>query len=167
MDDRMVLRRIGIVCQQGGHATIRVDSAYRAALQGLDEFSHCHVLWWAGSDFGLGFDTRSVLHAELPYAPGRSSGVFANRGPFRPNPIGLTVCPIRRVDMASGTLEVAAIDALDGTVVVDVKAYYGCCDRVRSPRTPSWLPPWGEWVPDDGIRLEDVRAERCRGQRRS
>jgi tRNA (Thr-GGU) A37 N-methylase len=67
----------------------------------------------------------------------------------------MTVCPILRVDQAAGSLEVAAIDALDGTAVLDVKPYYGCCDRVREPRTPSWLPDWGEWIPEGGIGMDD------------
>ena len=153
--EEMILKRVGTVRQLGDKAVIDIDESYKPALRGLDEFSHCHVLWWSGSDFGMGFDTRSVLDGELPYAPGRSAGVFANRSPFRPNLIAMTVCPVLRVDQAAGALEVAAIDALDGTAVLDVKPYYGCCDRVREPRTPSWLPDWGEWIPDGGIGLDD------------
>lgn len=155
MDERMELRKVGIVRREAGRTFVDLLPEYRAALAGLEEFSHCHVLWWSGSDFGMGFDTRSVLEGELPYAPGRRSGVFANRSPFRPNLVALTVCPVRAVDAAAGRLELAAIDALDGTAVLDVKPYYGCCDRVRAPRTPAWLPPWGEWVPEDGIALDD------------
>lgn len=154
MEEKMELRRIGTVRRSNGRAVVEIVPAYRAALAGLEEFSHCHVLWWAGSDFGMGFDTRSVLEGELPYAPGRRSGVFANRSPFRPNLVAMTVCPIRKVDAETGILEPEAIDALDGTAVLDVKPYYGCTDRVKSPRTPSWLPDWGEWVPEEGIDLE-------------
>ena len=154
MEDRMELRRIGTVKRTDKGTVVEIDAPYRAGLSGLDEFSHCHVLWWSGSDFGMGFDTRSVIEGDLPYAPGRRSGVFANRSPFRPNLIAMTVCPIKRVDAVAGILEPAAIDALDGTAVLDVKPYYGCVDRVKAPRTPSWLPPWGEWVPESGIDLE-------------
>jgi tRNA (Thr-GGU) A37 N-methylase len=155
MEQTMTIRGIGAVRRENGKTFAEIEAAYRPALAGLEEFSHCHVIWWAGSDFGMGFDTRTVLEGELPYAPGRKSGVFANRSPFRPNLIAMTVCPIRSVDRKTGRIELAAIDALDGTAVLDVKPYYGCCDRVRAPRTPSWLPDWGEWIPEEGIGLED------------
>ncbi len=57
--------------------------------------------------------------------------VFAYRGPFRPNPIAMTVCPVRSVDRRAGIVDVADIDALEGTPVVDVKGSDGCSDRVR------------------------------------
>lgn len=154
MDVKMELVRIGTVRRKGGRVTVEIDPAFRDGLEGLEEFSHCHVLWWAHEDFGMG-DTRKILGGDLPYAPGHRAGVFACRGPFRPNPIAMTVCPIRAVDRAAGTVEVAAIDAMDGTPVVDMKAYYGTCDRVRESREPSWLPPWGSWVPEKGIGLEE------------
>jgi len=150
----MSLVGIGKVVRKEGKTFIAIGAPYRKGLEGLEEFSHCHVLWWAGNDFGMGFDTRTVLHGELPYAPGHSSGVFANRSPFRPNLVAMTVCPIWSADAANGLVEVAAIDALDDTVVLDIKPYYGCCDRVAAPRTPSWLPDWGESVPEGGMGLE-------------
>jgi tRNA (Thr-GGU) A37 N-methylase len=61
---------------------------------------------------------------------------------------------VLHVDREKGVLEIDNIDAFDDTVVVDIKAYYGCTDRVRECRTPSWLPDWGEWVPEGGIGLE-------------
>jgi tRNA (adenine37-N6)-methyltransferase len=152
MEEKMELVKIGEIRREAGGAYVAVDAAYRAGLEGLEEFSHCHVIWWANADFG--FDKRSVLSGELPYAPGHTAGVFACRGPFRPNLVSMTVCPIRSVDRASGRLEIADIDAMDGTPVIDIKAYYGVCDRVKENREPSWLPAWGKWVPENGISLE-------------
>ena len=154
MENAMELREIGRVERRDGRTFIIVGDRYREALEGLQEFSHCHVLWWSGHDFGMGFDTRTVLTGELPYAPGRSSGVFACRSPFRPNLIAMTVCPLRGVDAKSGKVEVSNIDALDGTVVLDIKPYYPSVDRVRSARVPDWLPEWGDWVPEEGFDLE-------------
>ena len=151
----MELRKIGTVERRGDRTLIVLDAEYREGLKGLDEFSHCHALWWSGEDFGMGIDTRSVLTAELPYAPGKRAGVFACRGPFRPNLIAMTVCPIRGLDAARGEVEVAAIDAMDGTTVLDIKPYYPSVDRVRNARVPAWLPDWGEWVPDGGFGMED------------
>lgn len=155
MAETMVLREVGAVERRDGRTWVRIRPEYREALRGLEEFSHCHVLWWSGSDFGTGFDTRSVLSGELPYSPGRTAGVFGCRGPFRPNLIAMTVCPIRAVDPEAGRIEVAAIDAFDGTAVLDVKPYYPSADRVRDARVPAWLPDWGEWAPDGGFGLDE------------
>jgi len=154
MTQAMVLKEVGVVGRRSGRTFVKIRPEYREALRGLEEFSHCHVLWWSGGDFGMGFDTRSVLSGDLPYAPGRTAGVFGCRGPFRPNLIAMTVCPIVNVNGDTGEIEVAAIDAFDGTVVLDVKPYYPSVDRVREARVPAWLPDWGTWVPEGGVDLE-------------
>jgi tRNA (Thr-GGU) A37 N-methylase len=152
MDEKMELVRIGTIRRSAEGVFVEVEAPFRQGLEGLEEFSHCHVLWWAHADFG--FDKRKVLGGELPYAPGHKAGVFACRGPFRPNLVSMTVCPITSVDRASGRIGVADIDAFDGTPVIDIKSYYGVCDRVKEPRQPEWLPNWGEWVPEKGLGLE-------------
>jgi tRNA (Thr-GGU) A37 N-methylase len=45
-------------------------------------------------------------------------------------------------------VEVAGLDAREGTPVIDLKAYFPVCDRVRQARTPVWLPEWPQWVPE-------------------
>ncbi len=46
-------------------------------------------------------------------------------------------------------------DAYDGTPTVDLKAYLPVCDRVKEPSIPEWLSYWPEWMPEEGIGLED------------
>jgi tRNA (Thr-GGU) A37 N-methylase len=46
-------------------------------------------------------------------------GVFAGRGPRRPNRIGLTCCTIESVD--GRELRVVGLDAVSGTPVIDLK----------------------------------------------
>jgi tRNA (Thr-GGU) A37 N-methylase len=152
MTEDMRLVQIGTVRREKSGVFIEIEPAYREGLAGLEEYSHCHVLWWANADFG--FDKRKVLTAELPYAPGHKAGVFACRGPFRPNLVMMTVCPINEVDFSNGRIKVADIDAMDGSPVLDLKAYYGVCDRVKEPLQPAWLPAWGDWVPQKGIGIE-------------
>lgn len=50
-------------------------------------------------------------------------GVFATRTPHRPNPIGITLAKIERVDKAARTVVVSGIDLVDGTPIVDLKPY--------------------------------------------
>ena len=79
--------------------------------------------------------------------------MFACRAEYRPNPIGVTVCPVIDVDEASGTVTVADIDAFDGTPIVDLKPYIGVTDRVRDVTTPPWFEDWPEWLPEEGLGL--------------
>jgi tRNA (Thr-GGU) A37 N-methylase len=50
---------------------------------------------------------------------------------------------------------VADIDAYDGTPVIDLKAYFPVCDRVKEARIPAWLVDWPEWMPEEGLGLYD------------
>ena len=131
--------------------TLHIDAPYRPALAHLEDFSHVIVLWWVtGHDNP---ESREITRCELPYAPGVEAGVFACRAEYRPNPIGVTVCPIVDVDETFGRVTVADIDAFDGTPVLDLKPYIGVTDRVREVEAPAWFDGWPEWLPDEGLGL--------------
>jgi tRNA (Thr-GGU) A37 N-methylase len=49
------------------------------------------------------------------------TGVFATRSPDRPNPIGLHRVSITAIE-APTRLRVAALEAIDGTPILDLKA---------------------------------------------
>jgi hypothetical protein len=56
-------------------------------------------------------------------------GVFATRSPFRPNHLGLSLVELLSIESASGvSLEVAGLDLLDGTPIVDIKPYVPYAD---------------------------------------
>jgi tRNA (Thr-GGU) A37 N-methylase len=111
------------------------------------------VFWWAEQEDEE--YNRKTLQTEPPYAQGHITGVFACRSPYRPNPIAMTTCKILSVDEERGLVNIANIDAFDGTRIVDLKAYFPVCDRVKNAHIPEWLSDWPEWMPDDGIGLED------------
>jgi excinuclease ABC subunit A len=81
--------------------------------------------------------------------------VFGARAPARPNPIGLTVAEVVSVDHKRGVVEIASIDAFDGTPILDIKPHIPVDDRVKEARTPEWMAGWPEWVPDAGIGLPE------------
>ena len=117
MPDAMTLRSIGTVVRDE-HVTLSIDPPYRPALAHLADFSHVIVLWWVtGHDNP---ESREITRCELPYAPGVEAGVFACRSEYRPNPIGVTVCPIVDVEEATGRVTVADIDAFVGTPILDL-----------------------------------------------
>lgn len=147
------LEPIGRVVRDATGVRVEIDPAYRDALLGLDRFSHVTVLTWLEA-----FDTdegRGTLQCDPPYAPDHRTGVFACRSPLRPNPIAATVCPISGVDLDDGVVDIADIDTYVGTPVIDLKAYFPVCDRVREATIPEWLTDWPEWLPDEGIGLQE------------
>jgi tRNA (Thr-GGU) A37 N-methylase len=84
---------------------------------GLDAFSHAEVVF----QFDQLPESEVVLTARHPRGnpDWPRVGVFAQRGRNRPNRLGVSVCRILAVD---GTrLEVAGLDAIDGTPVLDIK----------------------------------------------
>lgn len=62
-------------------------------------------------------------------------GVFADRGPRRPNRIGMTTCTITSVD--GRQLEVLGLDAVTGTPVIDLKP-----TMIEFQPTNVRQPPW-------------------------
>ena len=99
-------------------STIVVDERFgEACLQGLEEFSHVEVLF-VFDRFPDGGDFREPRpyrgRADLP-----PMGVFAGRGPRRPNRIGVTCCRVESVD--GRELTVVGLDAVAGTPVIDLK----------------------------------------------
>ncbi|MDX2157713.1 MAG: tRNA (N6-threonylcarbamoyladenosine(37)-N6)-methyltransferase TrmO [Hyphomicrobiaceae bacterium] len=101
---------------RGGEARLEVNPAYRPALIGLERYSHLWVLAW------LHEARREPLVIRPPHADA-PVGVLALRSPVRPNPIGLTAVRLLRVDRQAGTVEIDAIDFLDGTPLIDIKPY--------------------------------------------
>ena len=67
------------------------------------------------------------------------------------NPIAMTTCKLLDVDEEQGVVRVSKIDAYDGTPIVDLKAYFPVCDRVKDASIPKWLSEWPEWMPDEGL----------------
>ena len=119
---------------KGDRAEIRLREAFASGLAGLGGFSHAFVLTWLDR---VSDEERATL-GERPggIAALPEVGVFALRTHHRPNPLGLTVVRIERVE--GGTVHVVGLDAIDGTPVLDIKPYLPPYDSVRDARLPAW-----------------------------
>ena len=142
---------IGYIRRSEENIQLEILEHFRPALKQLDHFSHVIVFWWA--DRHDNEKSRSFMQTEPPYAQGKVTGVFATRAEYRPNLIAMTTCKLLAVDEEEGVVQVAKIDALDGTPIIDLKAYFPVCDRVRDASIPEWLSDWPEWMPDEGLDL--------------
>nr|XP_045602356.1 tRNA (adenine(37)-N6)-methyltransferase-like [Procambarus clarkii] len=90
------------------------------ALEGLHEYSHVWIFFVFDQN-----DEKALGHSKTKVAPprlnGERVGVFATRSPHRPNPLGLTLARLERVQ--DDSLYLSGIDILDGTPVLDIKPY--------------------------------------------
>lgn len=136
-----LLKSVGTVFAGETGFGIQLEPQYRAALEGLEGFSHVQVLWWATQ-----CDTaqaRAQFTEHKPYSKGPETlGTFATRSPLRPNPIGITTALVTGMDCTKGMLSLAWIDAFDGTPVLDIKPYTPAVDRVEAPQVPEWCCHW-------------------------
>lgn len=113
----------------GKDAIIEVMPEYVEALQGLEENSNIWVLsWFHKAPRDMLKAKPGKVNPELP-----EYGVFALRSYARPNPIGLSLVKLERVD--GHKVYVRGLDAVGGTPVLDIKPYFEN-DTIFSPLTP-------------------------------
>jgi len=122
-------RQSGLLAEAEGRVELLPPCDREEAFRGLDGFSHVWLLWAAHRAVG----DASALTVRPPRLGGnRRVGVFASRSPFRPNPIGLSLVRLERVEARARppALVVSGLDLLDGTPVLDVKPYLPYSDAV-------------------------------------
>jgi tRNA-Thr(GGU) m(6)t(6)A37 methyltransferase TsaA len=116
-------------------STITLDERFGPeALAGLAEFSHVEVVFAFDRVDPDRVTTGSRHPRGNPDWP--EVGIFAQRGSGRPNRIGVTVCRLLGVD--GRTLTVQALDAIDGTPVLDIKPYLAEFAPRGEVRQPAW-----------------------------
>ncbi len=74
-------------------------------------------------------------HSSSPFGGNRKVGVLASRSPHRPNPIGISVVTIEKIDLEAvggPEIHVGGVDLLDGTPILDIKPYIPYADSVPS-----------------------------------
>lgn len=112
---------------------IVLNSELVEGLDGITGFSHLFVLFYLSQ---VKDEQRKTLKVhprgriDIPL-----TGVFAVRTMLRPNPIGLTLVELLKVDY--NVLTVRGLDAFDGTPVLDVKPY-DLWDIAENPKAPEW-----------------------------
>lgn len=95
---------------------------YEDALEDLSDWSHIWVLFWFHLNDGW---KPKVLP---PRSSEKKRGVFATRSPHRPNPIGISVMKLVRVEGL--VVHVRGVDLIDGTPVFDIKPYVPFADAI-------------------------------------
>ena len=114
---------------------IIIDQERADILEGIEEYSHVTVLYWAHQVPDQG---RSISKV---HPMGRKDyplvGIYATCSPARPNPVLLTVVALRR--RRGNVLEVVGMDAVDGSPVIDIKPYVPDFYPREGVRIPAWM----------------------------
>jgi tRNA-Thr(GGU) m(6)t(6)A37 methyltransferase TsaA len=127
---------------EGVKGTVEVDSEFAPGLKDLDGFSHVFLLYHFHRSSGW---TPEVI----PFMDDQPRGVFATRAPSRPNPIGISLVRLERVDGA--ILHVEDVDILDGTPLLDIKPYL--------PEFDSREVTARGWLEENSDKAREIRAD--------
>ena len=112
-----------------------IDASLEGILDGIDDFSHIMVIYWAHL---IPPERRSTTRVhpmgnkDFPLV-----GVFATGSPVRPNSILTTV--VRLVRRSGNVLSVTGLDALDGSPILDIKPYYRDTLDTDKIKVPDWM----------------------------
>jgi len=130
------LRFIGVVEKAGeDEAKICIFPEYCAGLKGVKDFSHLIILYWIHLR-DREEERRTLLVFPRRHKVNVEMGVFATRSPSRPNPIGL--CVVELVKVENCVLTVKELDALENSPIIDIKPYIPRADAVSEARVPEW-----------------------------
>ena len=117
------------VAAEGVMGIVEVAREYVDGLRDVDGFSHliliyhCHL----AQDYSL---------LVRPFLDERLHGVFSTRAPSRPNPVGVSV--VRLTRMEKNILYIQDVDIIDGTPLLDIKPFVPEFDQRKAERI-GWL----------------------------
>ena len=112
-----------------------IEGDLAAILDGIEDFSHLLVLYWAHR---VPREGRSLIKGhpigrkDLPLV-----GIFATRSPARPNPICITTVPL--LERKGNVLKVKGLDAVDGSPLLDIKPYNPNYDAAHEVKLAEWM----------------------------
>jgi tRNA-Thr(GGU) m(6)t(6)A37 methyltransferase TsaA len=109
--------------------TVELFSEYVDGLEDLGGFSHIILIY----HFHL---SKEAPLKVKPYMDSKVHGVFATRGPSRPNSIGMSI--VRLIRIEENNLYIQDVDIVDGTPLLDIKPYVPEFD-IREVEKIGWL----------------------------
>jgi len=122
---------------------IKIRKELEGGLRDLDGFSHIILLY----HFHLSKDYSLSI---VPFLDDTPHGVFATRAPKRPNPIGLSV--VKLIKIEKNILHIENIDIVDGTPLLDIKPYikeFKDSEKVRIG-----------WLTEKANKIKNIKADK-------
>lgn len=99
---------------KGVNGSVEIFPEYAKGLDDIGGFSHIILI------FHFHLSKGSPLKVK-PYMDDELRGVFATRSPSRPNPIGISVVRLLRIE--GNILHIRDVDIVNGTPLLDIKPY--------------------------------------------
>ncbi|MGE0088060.1 MAG: tRNA (N6-threonylcarbamoyladenosine(37)-N6)-methyltransferase TrmO [Bacteroidales bacterium] len=113
----------------GVNGIIELFPEFTEGLKDLGEFSHIILIY----HFHLSGDHKLLVK---PFMDDDLHGVFSTRAPKRPNPIGISVVKLIKIDM--NKLYIENVDMLNKSPLLDIKPYISDVDYVEVDKM-GWL----------------------------
>ena len=99
---------------QGCEGKAEIFPEFAEGLRDLEGFSHLYLIY----HFHRAGSAKLTVK---PFLQDVDRGLFATRAPCRPNPIGLSVVRLLKIEKTA--LRLQDVDILDGTPLLDIKPY--------------------------------------------
>lgn len=113
----------------GVEGAVDVFAEFQPGLKDLDGFSHIFLLYAFHHSTGYNLEV-------IPFMDTTPRGLFSTRAPKRPNPIGISIVKVDRIE--NGVIHIKNIDVLDGTPLLDIKPYVPAFDCPSNVQT-GWI----------------------------
>jgi tRNA-Thr(GGU) m(6)t(6)A37 methyltransferase TsaA len=114
---------------KGISGTIELEQKYIPALKDLDGFSHIILIYYFHRSKGYSLIVK-------PFMDDNQHGLFSTRAPKRPNPIGMSI--VKLIKIEEEILHIEDLDILDGTPLLDIKPYVPKVDSISTNKI-GWL----------------------------
>jgi tRNA-Thr(GGU) m(6)t(6)A37 methyltransferase TsaA len=102
---------------------IEIQPEYTEGLNDIEGFSHIILIYHFHLSAGYSLKIKPFMHDHI-------RGVFSTRSPRRPNPIGISI--VRLLKVEGGKIHVKDVDIVDGTPLLDIKPYIpDDCQKVQ------------------------------------
>jgi len=128
---------------KGIKGQIEIYEEFVPGLADLDGFSHIILIYHFHKSSGFELLTRPFLDNTL-------RGVFATRAPKRPNPIGLSVVRVLKIE--KNIIYVENVDILDETPLLDIKPYIPDFDIHKTEKNG--------WIENKTDNLNGTKSDR-------
>jgi tRNA-Thr(GGU) m(6)t(6)A37 methyltransferase TsaA len=129
--------------EQGVEGRVELFPEYVEGLKDLEDFSHVILIY----HFHL---AKAAQLRAKPFLDENEHGIFAIRGPSRPNPIGISVVQLKKIK--DHVLFFKGVDIVDQTPLLDIKPYVPAFDQRDASKVG--------WLKEKLNRLPHSRADR-------
>ena len=89
----------------------------------MEAYSHAWIIFLFHDNDNIAVKSK----VRPPQLDGERFGLFSTRTPHRPNPIGLSLCKIDKIE--DDTVFFSGVDIIDGTPILDIKPYIPAFDN--------------------------------------